>query len=286
MAIEASCHEIDGFNVRMAAFATGELTMAEDRHYVQFNPSIKTYRSGRWSAVGVQSRGIVFCKQTKRCIARPMEKFFTCNQLASDYNKRGLVLDFEKLFSETSLIQQKIDGHFAIVSYDELAKDFVVFSKAWLSHTPTAAIALSLFENSIKGNKRMAWLLDLVRYGHTAMFEVIHPSCRVLVDYKDAACLSFLCLQRNNLAAEIPNANRIYNDLMRAADIGLTTPFTHNIWCLSPAKRASMVRASIAALAHEENTPEKIEGLVLVMTDGSRLKIKTAAYETALRLLH
>lgn len=139
------------------------LTIANYTEEVQFRNS--------WDKITLACRGLIFDQITGEVVARPWEKFFNMGQRDNEIDMNAPVEVSDKLDGSLGIMYRRPDGRFAIATRGSFASD------------------QSIHATEVLNTKYVDFLSDMAFYnrnlGYTLLFEIIYPSNRIVVDYKD-----------------------------------------------------------------------------------------------------
>lgn len=193
-----------------------------------------------------ECRGIVFDDETGRLLARPFHKFFNINE--GEDNRLEVIAN---LRIESAL--EKLDGSMIIpvVIGDSL---FLKTKKAFES--PAALMATEVAED-----RHVDLIWHEAEAGYTALFELTHPDAMIVVPYAEPRLT--LIASRNNRTGEY----RTHDELQALADRFGTSVV-----------EAQPVPGTTRELIDQNWKQQGREGLVLIMENGHRVKLKTEWY--------
>lgn len=210
----------------------------EDASLIIFNYKPKAMYDNRWNWLERVSRGLILNALTGEVVARPFDKFW-------NYGERG---DFHEGKTVTD-VREKMDGSLGIL-YLHRGQFRIATRGSFDSRQAKWATEYLLDHHSLIGLA-----------GVTLLFEIVYPENRVVVDYAEQSFLSLLGVRRIDGDEVSPAEVDLYADrygFRRPACLDRFTP--------------EQLRERAAELTANE------EGWVVLFTDGSRCKIKGAAY--------
>ena len=229
----------------------GYLKSSQKDNLILFNYTQKTMYEEYWNSYTMQARGLVFDKQTKQIVARPFGKFFNINE--NEFTQlHNLPVDnsFE--------VFEKVDGVLGIIFY---------YNSKWIITTRgefdsvQSIIGEELLKSQINTSK--------MNPNYTYICEIIHPKCRVIVDYGNTIKLILLSCVDTLKGEEIS-----YIQLKEEAK---QTGFE----IINKIDSYS----SVHQIIEEKDTwPSNFEGVVIRFNDGLRVKVKSTSYNALMEV--
>jgi RNA ligase len=195
-----------------------------------------------WDEVTFACRGLIFNTQTRQIVARPFPKFFNHGQTgAPDIPLNAAVEVTDKADGSMGILYELPSGGHAIATRGSFTSD------------------QALHATEVWDTRYIDQVTPLP--GTTALFEIIYPANRIVVDYRDVDDLVLLG------GVQIADGINLSPQIMRAA-IGWTGPLI-----------AVMPYATLAEALAAEPRPNS-EGLVVTWPGGgwSRVKVKQEDY--------
>lgn len=166
--------------------------LVQVQHHPTFPLDIYTYgretvHDSAWDAVTMKCRGIIVNRDSEEIVARPFEKFFNFGSTEVP----GLTSEDVETMDEQPVIWEKVDG-FLCTLYRWEGKNYVASKGSFTS--PHAKWATHWIQNS-------AWK-DWDLTTHTAIFEGICSSLRIVVDYGKREEMVLLAIIDNETGEE------------------------------------------------------------------------------------
>lgn len=238
-----------------------ELTQLEDSPFLLISQLVEgvkieifSYRLASWTdfekPYATESRGIVF--QDGKCICRPFEKFFNLGEggmSMQDYME-GQGYRFENKEDGSLIAACKVDG--------------VIHLKSKTSfHSDHAEAATRLMNQNTRLH---LFIIEILEKGYTPLFEYVGPENQIILKYNVSKLILLAC--RNIETGEY---------MSRQAMVSFADQFKIDIV-------DELIEYPQGAETFEENmikfvkSMENREGIVCVMDDGSRFKIKSEWY--------
>jgi RNA ligase len=143
--------------------------------YDIYNYTKKTQAFWVWDDVTTLTRGLIVNRQTGEVLARPFPKFFNYGEQAAKdvkWHEDEPVIVSDKLDGSLGILYPHGDGTFAVASRGSFTSD-------------QAVAATAIWWAKYSGRFRPP-------AGITALFEIIYPQNRIVVDYGDVQDLVFL----------------------------------------------------------------------------------------------
>jgi RNA ligase len=238
-----------------AEIAAGNVTESRDGNLVIYKYSETCAHENRWNEVNVRCRGLVFDlsdPDKPRQLTHPFRKFFNLGERVETCH--------ENLPNEPFEVFEKLDGSCGVGFIDP-------DTGKWRLATP----GILTSEQAIRGTAMLAeydtsWLLP----DDTAIFEIIYPENRIVVDYADRAELVLLAVFDRN-GDEVPQGSidriiKFYGASSRFRTFSRPKRYDHT---------------ALGNMPFEENA----EGYVVRFKSGLRVKIKSPLYVRIHRLL-
>lgn len=208
-------------------------------------------RDRAWNEVTLNSRGHIFHRGTGECVARPFTKFFGLGELGID--------EAAVPWDEAELVTEKLDGWMGTLFRLD-GEPRVATSGSMTSHVAKMASCL------LSGRH---FNLDGLDDRLTLVWELLAPETRVVIDYGPEWRMVLLAAFDRHTGDELS-----WTELGAIAGrYGFELPRV--VWAAGDAARLA------EAVAAELGRPG-VEGVVVRFRDGSRLRIKTDAYQAAL----
>lgn len=196
--------------------------------------------------LSLETRGITFETKTGICVSRPLGKFFNVSE-RSDTDPASVARDFVQCF-------EKRDGSMLTPIITQNGNIVFKTKKSFYSDVANSA-NLSVPEEV----KRVSYIC-LSYYNSTPIWEYTHPDHKIVIDYPPSIRWTLLAVRDNDSGEYFP-----YETVRALAESHGCTyiPRLEMTW--------SEIQQSI------END-KGIEGYVLLLKDGRRVKYKTAWY--------
>ena len=223
------------------------LKSSQKDNLILFNYTQKTMYEQYWNSYTMQARGLVFDKFTKQIVARPFGKFFNINEN-----------EFTQLHNlpvnEPFEILEKVDGVLGIIFY---------YNSKWIITTRGEfdSVQSKIGEELLKSQIN----ISKMNPKYTYICEIIHPKCRVIVDYGKTQKLILLsCVE--TLTGEELSYTQLKEDASRTGfDI---------------VKKINSY-SSISEIFQAKNSwSSDFEGVVIRFKNGLRVKVKSDSYNT------
>lgn len=229
----------------------GYLSTSEKGPLILFNYTEKCTFDKHWNEYTLASRGIVFEKETGKCVARPFGKFFNLNENA---------LADEKLFDWNDFeTYAKMDGSLGIMFYYEMEDSN---GQLWTWHICTRGSFYSEQAQTAQMMLERRFNLDTLCQDNTYLFEIIYPGNRIVVNYGSWEDLSLLAARDT-----VTGIYYSYHTLCKFTD---ATGF--HIVPKFDLNKEEVLKAKTEMKGTED------EGFVLVWKDGTRVKVKADDY--------
>lgn len=194
--------------------------------------------------MALETRGVVFDTRTGECICCPLNKFFNVGERAD--TQPNIVQDS---FVE---VYEKRDGSMVT---PVLIDGSIHWKTKKSFYSDVAKLAQSLVPRNVAD-----FATHCLFQGYTPIFEFTHPDTRIVLDYGKQPHFTLIAI-RNNETGEF--LSWVYLE-------ALVAPFE-----IPTVKKYDM---SWEELMHDVEHAVGIEGYVLVLEDGRRVKLKTAWY--------
>lgn len=229
-----------------AAAAEGKIFVQPHRDpsipYVSLNYSPITQITRDWNDVTLNSRGLIIDTTTGEIIARPFPKFFNDQEEAGEHNKfprTGPVVVSDKMDGSLGISYRRPDGTYAIATRGSMNSEQAIHASELYAQKYAGKWAGEEDEDT------------------TYLFEIIHPSNRIVLDYGDMDDLVLLGAVDKKTGRSIP----------------LTEITSWN------GPKAEVYPYSSYAEALSHRIPKDKEGVVIHFTDSDkRVKIKGEEY--------
>lgn len=208
----------------------------------------KAQHAGRWNAFERMCRGLILNKHGM-IVARPFDKFF-------NWGERGATTD-----APITHVFEKVDGSLGI-SYFQSGVAHIA-TRGQFADGVHAKVATRML------HEQYPFFARALPYDTTALFEIVYPDNRVVVDYHGARRLTLLALRRNRTGEY-----REWGEVKEFAKyLGMPTPREYGY------QDIRAVQESARGLSVNE------EGYVVLCADGQRFKVKGDAYLAAHRMM-
>jgi len=274
----SSIVDVDGFLADMARDLIQERKHPEDSDLRIYSYTKKAQYGGLWTPAAKLARGLIlrvpggdFSKAV--VVSRGLPKFFTLEQIDSDWGRVKLVDDDENVvvseapvipWDAPAVVAEKMNGALGLGYVDSTGKFRISTKGSFESLESTVA-------NRVLDGKYSAVLDELaVDTGYTMLFEIITPERPHPVDYGDLEDLIFLGSVSNATGAWFPSEEN-----SKMAELGFP---------VAPRKSVATLREAVA-LPYAANT----EGFVVTVVDGGPeaiYKIKPKEYLDLRRLFY
>jgi len=240
----------------------GNVTASKSGDLTIFKYSQDCHIEGRWNSVNRIARGLIM-KDDGTIVARPFAKFFNLGEVAETQIS-------ELPWSEPVEIYEKVDGSCGIGYLDQdgcwkLATPGSMESEQAIVGTRILHEAHKEYISEFNGREYYnSYAIEHLPIECTPVFEIIYPSNRIVVDYKDETFLVLLAIFEKNGEEWHP---RRVDQIAQAC--GFRRPKRYDI----------DLRGDIPFNDNEE-------GYVARFESGLRVKIKSPAYLRVHRLLN
>lgn len=214
---------------------------------------------------GLECRGITF-NEFGTIVCRPFEKFFNVNEVAS--TQEGIIRELYK--KNGTRLQNKRDGSMLTPIF---LKDRVVFKTKKSFYSDVALRAQEFAEHIHQENRFLDAVSTCVVWGYTPIFEFTSPEAQIVVDYGSMPKFVLLAIR------DTETGEYIYPDDKR---------FRFNPWDLFTMVdwiEETLDLPSWDELMAMKEFVEEIEGWVIVLPNGQRVKVKTKWYMDRHRLI-
>jgi RNA ligase len=203
----------------------GYLKRDEWNGFVLYNYTDKCTFDKHWNRVTLNSRGIVFDKETGECVARPFPKFFNLGEHSSTFYGNLPDLPYQAY--------DKLDGSLGIlVQSDRVDFPFIVTRGCF--NSTQAEVANNMLWDTYK------MPATHIPRDVTLLFEIIYPANKIVVPYGDRAELVVLggydrftgrelCraeLETIAADAKFPIAEPMYGTINQLVDAATHMPYT------------------------------------------------------------
>lgn len=203
---------------------------------------------GKWTPEALNSRGLIFEKDTERVLARPFEKFFNFDEPSAKTPPPGVMIKSPKMDGSLGIIYPYGDG-FAVATRGSFASEQAIHATNRLQQ---------YFEDDYL---RLPRLRNLYSWGYTVLVEIVYPENRIVVNYGDIDELILLDV------LETPTGK---------SDIAMFSTLDYEGWPIVAEKQV-IGTGFYDTIASE--IPEDEEGFVLYWpAKNLRLKVKGATY--------
>ena len=193
-----------------------------------------------------ETRGITFETETGQCVSRPFKKFFNVGERA-DTDPVSVARDFVECY-------EKRDGSMLTPILTDNGTIIFKTKKSFFSDVANTA-NLSVPAGVLLASKRC-----LGHYNMTPIWEFTHPDHKIVIDYPESVRWTLLAL-RDNETGEYANYDFVET---MAKECGcMVIPRLQMTW---------------EDIQHSIENDKGIEGYVLLLKDGRRVKYKTAWY--------
>lgn len=236
-----------------------------DYYSVNFSPTV--FYNRYWNEYTVKARGLFIEKGTGKVVARSYDKFFNVGELDSE---EGIA---EKLRFPVTF-REKANGFLGLASMyrktGEEKRELKLFSKSM--DKGRFVDMLREAWDSLKPETRYVLKRIMVERHVSAVFEVIHPNDRHIVDYKDEIKLYLLNFVENTLSTKVYTPEELLGEdglSVILSDSGISLPKV-----LAIAHGRDEWRRAVTELSLRKD----IEGAVSVDKRGFMVKVKTNWY--------
>mgnify|MGYP001585291953 CR=1 FL=1 len=203
---------------------------------------------GKWTLEALNSRGLIFEKNSGKILARPFEKFFNFDEPSAKNPPPGVMIKSPKMDGSLGIIYP-FQGGFAVATRGSFRSDQAVHA--------TARLQEYLADGSVSQER----LENLYSWGYTVLVEIVYPENRIVVNYGDIDELILLDV------IEVPTGG---------SDIAMFSTLDYEGWPLSAEKQVigtGFYDTIASEIAEDE------EGFVLYWpAKNLRLKVKGATY--------
>lgn len=236
-----------------------------DYYSVNFSPTV--FYNRYWNEYTVKARGLFIEKGTGKVVARSYDKFFNVGELENEE-----VIAEKLRFPVT--FREKVNGFLGIASMyrktGEEKRELKLFSKSM----DKGRFVNMLREawDRLKPETRYLLKRIMVERHVSAVFEVIHPNDRHIVDYKDEIRLYLLNFVENELSTKVYTPEELLGEdglAVILSDSGIRLPRVLGI-----AHGRDEWRRAVTELSLRKD----IEGAVSVDKRGYMVKVKTNWY--------
>lgn len=203
---------------------------------------------GKWTPEALNSRGLIFDRNTETILARPFEKFFNFDEPSAKNPPPGVMIKSPKMDGSLGIIYP-YNGSFAVATRGSFASEQAIHATNRLQ------------EYFADGTVSEYRLQDLYSWGYTVLVEIIYPENRIVVNYGDIDELALLDV------LEVPTGK---------SDITMFTVLDYEGWPVVAEKKV-IGTGFYDTIASEIRDDE--EGFVLYWpAKNLRLKVKGATY--------
>lgn len=196
--------------------------------------------------LSIETRGITFESESGKCVCRPFNKFFNVSERA-DTNPTSVARDFVECF-------EKRDGSMTMPILTKNGRIFFKTKKSFYSDVANTA------NSAIPDGVRDLSKFCLTMYNATPIFEFTHPDHRIVIDYPEKLNWTLLAIRENESGEYFSYS--VLQTLAKNFHV-----------CHIP--RLQMTWDEIQQSIEND---KGIEGYVLLLKDGRRVKYKTAWY--------
>lgn len=220
--------------------AFGEIRSVREGDLVLLNYTVQAQAANIWTPHEIVSRGLIIHAETGDVVARPFEKFF-------NWEQGGRTTE-----AELAAVTEKVDGSLGI-SYRTSDDKHAVATRGSFGG-----------EQAVWATNRLNHLYDPVAIppGVTALFEIVYPGNRIIVDYGDRESLVLLALRDNRTGAYLERS------VVESVADELGTEVVPRA-AVDDVDDLLAVRTTLGAFE---------EGFVAEFADGSRFKFKSEEY--------
>lgn len=193
-----------------------------------------------------ETRGITFETDTGKCVSRPFKKFFNVGE-RSDTDPVSVARDFVECY-------EKRDGSMLTPVFTQSGGIIFKTKKSFFSDVANDA---NLF---VPVGVKVVSYICLAYYDQTPIWEFTHPDHKIVIDYPPSVRWTLLAIRDNKTGEYLP-----YDAVQALAeDNGCSViPRLQMTW---------------DEIQHSIENDKGIEGYVLLLKDGRRVKYKTAWY--------
>lgn len=231
--------------------AEGFLRRRVNEDLVLYNYTDKCTYERHWNEFTLNSRGIVFEKNTGELIARPFPKFFNVGETEET--------KFENLPKEPYEVFDKADGSLGILYYHHSKKMWRINTRGSFSS-----------DQAIKANEMLTrYDVSKLHTAYTYMLEIIYPENKIIVDYGDLEELRLLGVIHTKSGIE--DAHDWLKMTSDLTGFPLVSSFNTTIE---------------QALEDRKKWPTNKEGYVVKFENGLRVKIKGEEYLALAKIMN
>ncbi|MFT4244141.1 MAG: RNA ligase [Candidatus Woesearchaeota archaeon] len=229
----------------------GYVKSSQRNNLILFNYTQKTIYEEYWNTYTMQARGIIFDRLTNQIVARPFGKFFNINENESTQLKK---LPLQESFE----VFEKIDGVLGIIFYHN--NRWNISTRGELN-SMQAMIGENILKSKINTSK--------MNPNFTYICEIIHPNCKVIIDYKNEQKLILLSCINTQSGEELT-----YSQLEEEA---VKTNF-------EIIKKISNFTSIEEIVAQQKIWNNTFEGVVIRFKNGLRVKVKSHSYNSLVEI--
>lgn len=200
-----------------------------------------------------ETRGITFETKSGKCVSRPFAKFFNVGERE----------EVSPAFVKANMMEvyEKRDGSMLTPIFNKYGN--IVFKTKKSFYSDVANQANSIASISIENFCRIC----LGVYNSTPIFEFTHPDHRIVLDYPGESHFTLLAIRQND------SGDYFDYDTMKAFAAECNIPVI---------KRLDLTWDQLQKSVEGDRG---IEGYVILLKDGSRVKLKTAWYSSVHRVM-
>lgn len=240
--------DVDAFWQQVADDYIAVKTHPEDENLMIADYTPKQQFRGKWTPEALNSRGLIFEKDSGKIIARPFEKFFNFDEPSAKNPPPGVMIKSPKMDGSLGIIYP-FQGGFAVATRGSFKSDQAIHATARLQE---------YFAEGFVDRYRLETLYYM---GYTVLVEIVYPENRIVVNYGDIDELILLDV------IEVPTGG---------SDIAMFSTLDYEGWPVSAEKQV-IGTGFYDTIASE--IPEDEEGFVLYWpAKNLRLKVKGATY--------
>ena len=193
-----------------------------------------------------ETRGITFETDTGKCVSRPFRKFFNVGERA-DTDPASVARDFVECY-------EKRDGSMLTPVLTDGLNIVFKTKKSFLSDVANTA------NRDIPAGVRLVSYRCLRYYGMTPIWEFTHPDHKIVIDYPSSVRWTLLACRHNKTG--------------EYADYDFVQSIAQECGCLVVPR----LQMTWDKIQHSIENDKGIEGYVLLLKDGRRVKYKTRWY--------
>lgn len=175
-----------------------------------YNYTSNTSFRNKWTPLSILCRGLVVDRNTGRIISKPMTKFFNRNEKQPKF--LAPLPNMNAFLHEPFTISEKMDGSLGIwFWYDRAGEDG---SGDWMMVTRGSFYSKEARIAEVMAREKGLDLEGRCQKGLTYCFEIIHPDCKILVDYRGRKELVLLAVIESKIGYDTPT-----NELPAIAEV-------------------------------------------------------------------